>query len=553
MLRANSSRRVCVFLKPVLCLVLTSFGFCCTPQLLSQLLPGSSFPGDPGAVPTVIAGRVVNAVGGAALPRVLVELNGRATLTDPEGRFRFEQPGQPASALRLRKPGFSAAPEQAEGGGSGALVYGAADSLTLTLWPEALLVGAVTASDGEPLPRITVLARRSIFDEQGHHFQVAGQSQTDSHGQFRIPVPAGDYILETQFAPRAFEREEAVLPYVSPQDSASNPAAVLHVASGDEKRVELRPLVSRTHVVTIPLEEGADGQPLRITARSNSGAVFSAGGLRSQEPGAVRLELPPGTYSLDATHFSRDGMQFAEMNVTVPDHDVTVSPFHLASLPNIPIDIVADTTNAATEVIGGGSRLGGTTPNVSQFNLVLDPLDPDPTSPLQFGIRPTQQRDTGVSFAAPPGTYRLSAGLASGWYIRSAASRGTDLTREALVVSPGSSPSPITLVVSNQTGSLQGSVTLSGVPAACWIYLVASSPTLPGVIIRRSEATGAFRITDLPPGSYRAVAFPYHHSVNLSDPAVLERFQEHVAAVTVTSGSSANIDLDAVPTEALAR
>jgi len=528
---------------------LLGFGVSSGASLRAQSPLTGLFAGDAGSPPAIVAGRAVNAVSGAPLPRALVEINGHAMLTDGEGRFRFEEPGTQASALRLRKPGFLTTPEME---GDGALRTGTADALTVMLWPEAVLVGTVTAPDGDVLARVAVVARRSAFDEQGRHFQVAGQSQTDSHGQFRIAVPAGDYVLETQFSPRAFEREEAVLPYTFPPASTGKAEDVFHVASGEERRIDLRPVVGKTHVVTIPVE-GDDGQPPRITARWSGGATFSANGFRAQQPGSVRLNLPSGSYSLRATRFSRDGMEFGQSEVTVADHDVTGPPFHLASSPSVPVDVVSDATNLQTQGPSTAGRVAAGTPSFMQFNLVLEPTEVDLTSPFQIGIRPTQGRDGSASFSAPPGAYRLYAGLVSGWYVRSATSRGSDLIREPLVISSGSSPSPITLVVSNQTGSLQGTVSLGGAPAACWVYLIASTPTLPQVIVRRSDSTGSFRIADLPPGSYRAVAFPYRHSADLEDPAVLGQFSTHVGGFSVTSGSTANLSLEAVTLQEMPR
>lgn len=502
------------------------------------------------AIPDAIAGQVTNAVTGAPIARALVQINGRGMLTDQEGRFRFEQPGETVAALRFNKPGFSTTPEQMDSSGDASLDGSDAASLTVALWPESILAGTVTAPDGERLPHISVVARHSIFDEQGHHFQIAGQVQTDSHGQFRIPVTAGDYVLETQYSARGFERDEAVLATSFPPGNAKGAGGLIHVNSGEEQHFDLRPGVSRTHTLSLPID-GEDGRPQRITAHSSDGAIFSANGFRSQEPGMVRLNLPMGTYSLQATRFSPGGLQFWDSTVTMPDHDIAGAPLRLSDIPGIPVEIVADTSNAQTLPAGGARRLLPATPNVMQLNVALEPLEFDPTSPFQFGIRATQQRDNSPVIVAAPGVYRLNAGLASGWYISSASSRGTDLMRENLVISPGSSPSPITIVVSNQTGSVQGTVKLSGSPCACWVYLIANSPALPAVISRRADASGVFHVTDLPPGSYRAVAFPFRHSADLQDPDVLNRFVTRVGSVTITPGATESLDLDSVTVKEL--
>ncbi len=516
----------------------------------SPQVSGNSSTQTPSTASDALAGQVVNGITGVPISRALVQVNGQGMLTDQEGRFRFEQSSQFASSMQVTKPGFSTSPEQTDGPGGIEISAGSETAaLTLTLWPEALLTGTVLGPDGEPLARIGVLARRFLFDEQGEHVQVAGQKMTDSHGQFRISVPAGDYTVEAQFSPRGFERNQAVLPVTYPPSSSGSSQATIHLLSGTEQRIELRPAVSRTFVVTLPLDS-EDGPPPRITARSSNGSTFPANASVSQETGSVRLNLPAGTYVLRGTRFGRDGIQFGETSVTVTNRDTSGAPLHLNALPNIPIEVIADSSVAATSPAGSGTA-GSTLPNVMQLNLVLEPLDLDPTSPFQFGVRPTQQREGIVSMAAPPGIYRLAASIASGWYVKSATSRGSDLLRENLIISAGSSPSPITLVVSNQTGALQGTVKLSGTPTACWVYLVSAASAVPSVLIRKSESSGAFHLTDLPPGSYRGVAFPYRRSINLQEPEVLNQFSTYLGSVSVASGATANLDLNCVPTKEL--
>ena len=220
--------------------------------------------------------KVVNGISGAPVSRALVQLGARAMLADGEGRFRFEQAGQPPSVIRATKPGYSVSPEQFDGGSAATSGNGDPLAVVVTLWPEALLTGTVLAPDGEPLPHIAVQARRSVFDEQGHRFQQAGQSQTDSHGEFRIPVTAGDYVVESQFSQRGFERDEAVLPAAYPPALSGGTAGTVHLLPGQEAHLELRPGVSRTHVVTLPFDSDSDGgPPPRITVRSSTGSDVS--------------------------------------------------------------------------------------------------------------------------------------------------------------------------------------------------------------------------------------------------------------------------------------
>ena len=250
----------------------------------------------------------------------------------------------------------------------------------------------------------------------------------------------------------------------------------------------------------------------------------------------MRLNLPPGSYALHATRFGRDGVQFGDSGITVGDRGVAGPALHLSSLPNIPVEVVTDgsatasasaTTSGATAVAAQRHAAQPGAPACRGGSFV---------AVFQNGVRPTQGRDGTASFAAAPGTYRLNASWNSGWYIVSATSRGSDLLTEPLLISASSSPSPITVTVSNQTGALQGTVALAGAPAACWIYLLASGSALPKVIVRRSDSSGAFNIPDLPPGSYRVIAFPYRHSLDLEDAKVLDRFATQMGSVSVGPG-----------------
>jgi hypothetical protein len=121
------------------------------------------------------------------------------------------------------------------------------------------------------------------------------------------------------------------------------------------------------------------------------------------------------------------------------------------------------------------------------------------------------------------------------------------LLQRDLVVVPGAAGTPLRVVVSNLTGSLQGTVNLNGGPAACWVYLIPMSPNAQAVIALRSTNSGSYMAAHLPPGSYQAIAFEGRHSANYRDPASLAPFSSHVRSVTVNAGDKPTLNLDAVP------
>jgi hypothetical protein len=101
--------------------------------------------------------------------------------------------------------------------------------------------------------------------------------------------------------------------------------------------------------------------------------------------------------------------------------------------------------------------------------------------------------------------------------------------------------------VSNQTGSLKGTLTLNGQPANAWIYLIATTPSATPVIPWRSSSEGTINCSTLPPGSYLAVGFEARPGTNLLDPEVQAAYATHIKPFTVAAGETANLSLEAVP------
>jgi hypothetical protein len=254
--------------------------------------------------------------------------------------------------------------------------------------------------------------------------------------------------------------------------------------------------------------------------------------------GETKIQLPQGTYTLTARRNSQENPEQAETTVTVPDHDISGVVLQFAPVPSIPIELIVD--SSAT------SDNNSQPPALPQLGLVLQSDQPDPERG-DSSVRPTTRRDQSFAFTAAPGSYRLQSRNAGVWFIKSASYGDADLLQQELVVAPGAAGTPIRLVVSNQTGSLQGTVNLNGNPAVCWVYLISTGATAQSVISLRSNGSGSYAAAHLPPGSYQAIAFERRHSANYRDPASLAPFSGHVRSVTVNAGDKPTLNLDAVP------
>ncbi|MEO6815675.1 MAG: carboxypeptidase-like regulatory domain-containing protein [Edaphobacter sp.] len=488
--------------------------------------------------PVTITGQVINAVSNMPLARALVRMNGRAMLTAYNGKFEFDQVSDPTGLVQASRPGFYGSSEL--GGPSGVFLQTihVITPLVLRLYPEAIFTGIVTEPDGDPLVHVVVSARRSMFNSSGHIWIPVAQTQTDSHGRFRLTVPAGDYKLVSMYISQINGTDKAVMPVTLPAENSLNTSGFFHIRSGEEQQYNLHPAVSRAYSVTAVFDSAVERGFPRIIARSSTGSTISlpVHSSRRDEDGTFKLELPSGTYTLIASVRSTNGIVEGETSVTVGDHDLSGVIFHLEPVPTLPVEIQAD----------GAATSDNTQPSLMQFGLMLENSELDPDN-LSFPIPLTAQRGGAMSFTASPGIYHLRARNNQGaWYIKSATYGVSDLLQQEFVVGPGAGGIPIRVTVSNQTASLQGTCALSGIRTACWVYLRPTTPSASTVFTVRSNDQGVYHYGHLPPGSYQAVAFEQMHSADYSDAAALSSFATHVRAVTVSEGEKPTLDLDTV-------
>ncbi|WP_433972809.1 carboxypeptidase-like regulatory domain-containing protein [Tunturiibacter lichenicola] len=489
------------------------------------------------AIPSSVTGQVVNASTGAPVSRALVRLNDRAVLTDHEGKFRFDQNTEASANVLVSKPGYYAGTEFSEPVNLFLSAAQLGSPLEVRLYPEALLTGTLTAPDGTPLPHIAVSAQRNVYDDVGHRWISAGQAQTDSHGNFRIPVQAGDYRLETRYAPQDRTTGEAVLPATVPNENSSNTSRMIRIHSGEEQHFELRPAVSPTHAVTATTQPPSGRGFTRISARSSNGSALSVGPTISGLSGEIKIQLPQGTYTLTARMMGDpEAPEQAETTVTVPDHDISGVVLQFFPIPAIPVELVVD----------GASTSDSSSPNLQQMGLTLQSEQTDPDRG-DSSVRLASRRDQSSVFIVPPGSYRLAARNNGGWYVKSVSYGDSDLLQDELVVAPGAAGTPIRVVVSNEMGGLQGEVKLKGDPSACWIYLIPTNASVQSVYTTRSSASGSYSFAHLPPGSYQVVAFEQRHSADYRDPESIAPFNAQVHFISISAGDKPTLNLDAVP------
>ncbi len=491
---------------------------------------------------TTLPGRVVNARTGAAMGRVLVQVNGQARFTSAEGRFQILVTSD-STSVQFTKPGFSSSPEQRDPETLTLDPAALPASLDVELWPEAVLTGSLTTAEGDPLPHLTVSADRLLFQNGLRQMSFVRSTTTDAHGGFRMPVPAGDYVLHTQYAPPDSTRSLAVMPTGRPMRTASDATGTIHIASGQELHFDLHPALAAAFGVTIPLEGSSSQRYTSLALTTSEGVTFQAS--QRVNPDGMVLNLPAGTYQLSARLVSPQGQLFGHQVLTVPERESTSAPLHLEAVSSLPLVVTVDPASPTST--DGSSQ---TAPDGSSLNLELEP---DSASALEGNEKTIRSngRGGGSSFAVPPGTYRLASGENAGWSLQSASFGGVDLLRNPLVVGSSAGSEPIRVVVTRGSGSISGVTRLGGVAARCWIVVVPEAGTLPRFFVRHSSSGGQFTLSNLPLRSFRLLALPLLPSADFGEATVIDQFQTYVQTVSVTSSSTAPLALDAVPVHEL--
>lgn len=477
--------------------------------------------------PQSAAGRVINAVSGAPIPRVLVQLGSIATFTDHDGTFSMSNLPSGAGTVELTKPGFFTSPEHTDPPGIAVTPAQLALPLELRLYPEALLTGTVVAQDGAPLSGVQVTARRLATEDLVRRFETAMSAETDSHGAFRLAVPAGDYQVTTQYVATVPETGLAILPAVFPAGAGGG---TVHVGSGEQQQLELRPHTGVPHTVGLAVGGLSDERSPVLTVSTANGAVWQMGAESDADQMTVRL--PAGSYHLSLRANEGDTVSFGEARLTVPDHNLAGVPVQLAPVAAIPVEVIADAHATATA------------PSPQELGLQLLPEQQEHASRREDTIRVQTRAGRGAVLQPAPGRFRLVAAARGSWYVESASYGGAEVLGQALTVSAGSGSPPLQLVVNNVMGSLDGKVTAGDSPASAWVDLIPTFPSAVPMLTVRSASDGSFSVPSMQPGTYLAMALEHRTGADLGDAAVRNELGLRTQTVAVQAGVKATVAVE---------
>jgi hypothetical protein len=516
-----------------------------------------------------VDGVVENSLTREPIARALVQSNQDAVLTDSNGHFVLQLPAG-AARITVRRPGY-------EGG-----TYGVRETmhivkvgpgispLTFFLTPSAGITAHVTLSSGDAADGLQfMLYRKRIVDGRSRWMQE-GNWATGSDGVLRLPsleAPAS-YVLCSSPSPdhlsttgaRAQVSGYPAACYPGGADLASATASPLRLAPGQQAQMEISLTRQPFYPITISVAGSTihPGVP-QVFDRSGRPMTFA---MNTNQNGSFQVSLPNGSYYAEVRSwgpsefyagrdFTVSGAPVGLTLVPTPTHQITVE---------VHTEFTANPDRSPSPVIHMGIVGAGNRAVEPPINLSLIPADKPLAGPFGVNFRhPEGSSDSNLYEMDAPtqGTYWIEASRFDS-YVSSMTSGATDLLREPLVISAGSSVQPIEITLRNDVGWLQLSARAPSVEASTdssgagdlspvSFYCIPLSPNQRRIY--QAAVQAPFQETaslPLPPGSYSVVAFENEHEIDLDDQDEMSRLATHAQTITIQPGATAEIQMDPI-------
>jgi Carboxypeptidase regulatory-like domain len=538
---------------------------------------------------SIVGGTVVNSVTHQPIGRALVSSsdNRYAMLTDSEGHFEFSVPGAQAEGelavflgtpgdrwtgnaglprLRARKPGFldDANSDRTVG-------VSASGEITISLAPEALIVGRITLSTSDPARNVTVEILSREVQQGILRWMPKGSTQTNSDGEFRFAeLPAGSYKLLTHelmdndpitALPGGQQYGFPPAYYPGAVDLAASGA--IQLTAGDTYHVDLSLVREPYYPVHIPVANAqqSNGLNILVALQGHEGPGYSLGYRRITQ----RIEglLPNGNYLLEAMGFGENSVS-GMLNIKVAGGPVEGPS--MALTPNGLIILNVKEEFSDTGEISGSWSNGKQTFSYQgpRAYLQASVMSADDFGPRRGGsiAPPTKPNDDFLTIRdLVPGRYWLELSSGRG-YVAAATMAGVDLLHQPLVVGAGTN-AQVDITVRDDTAEVEGTVEgVGGVAAAgatahmgnrsapAYVYCVPLPDSAGQLAQAGVSEDGKFASQRMAPGTYRMMAFK-HPLPNLPyrDAEAMHAYETKGQVVHLSAGQKASVRLQVVSDE----
>lgn len=561
------------------------------------VLAGSGLAGAQSAVgiggeeegPSSLHGTVLNQITREPISRALVFSGEQyATLTDDRGHFEFRFQPAPAldegmteeakqrtlqhywaqnsrpGTLMARKPGFL------EMHGSSGPLFSTAD-IKIYLLPESLIVGQVSIPGSEGEVRIPVQLYRHEINEGQERWVPSGTFHCWSDGEFRLAgLQAGTYKVATgeeiDRDPLTLNNEEQVYgfpPVFYPNANDFATASPIQLGTGVTFQANLTVARREYYTVKIPVASATptNGMQIRVNPLGHPGPGYSLGYNPMEQ--AIEGMLPNGNYTLETETFGGETGATGMMNFSVRGAAFEGGSLNLVPNASVNIKVKEELKTTENDRVGGPQGVVGPSntgqPRRSDVQVVLNPIEEFPFWG-RGGSRPVSGGEEGTLVIPNimPGRYHLHVYGSLG-YVASVVSGGADLLHGELVVGLGAAVPTIEITLRDDgaevTGEIEGAAKKdgeqeqgggAGPPSYVYFLPVAGS----GGQFRETPvwADNRFRLEQVPPGSYRVLAFDQRQeNLEYSDAETMRAYQSKGEVIQVIAGQKESLKLKIIP------
>jgi hypothetical protein len=529
-----------------------------------------------------IRGTVVNSVTHAAIGRALVYStdNRLAKMTDDQGHFEFNvplreseqtRPSGPAAGsvftsfgvvpqvgttyfsifFMARKPGYL----PLENGEPGTQVeLGASSEITISLMPEALIIGRVNLPTNDGTDKIQVeLYRREVQDGLAH-WVSAGRTQARANGEFRLAnLRKGDYKLFTNelldrdlltFDPRG--QLYGYPPVYYPAAADFEDAGIIHLKAGETFQASLTPSRREYYPVKVNVMNAALGAGYNTTVglQGHRGPGYSLG--YDQNESAIQGMLPNGNYTVELVKFGENSAN-GKLNFSVNGAAVEGPSLMLVPSTSIEVRLKDERTKSANAQPG----------LLRNFGVRLVPRNGF-GGPNTVGIQPPKnpEDETLVFTNVSPGSYWVRAAGVTPWgYMAALSSDGNDLLRQPLLVGFGAATSPIEITLRDDGAQIDGNVENWRKEERPAVIHSLSRGQAVVVLLPIADSTGQFRqagissngdfnLPHVPPGEYRVIAFDrWPEDLEYESAEAMQKYQSKGQLLRVVAGQNEHLRL----------
>jgi len=538
------------------------------------LLEGVAFPQNPPATSPsqvskqdlcAVSGQVVRAGTGEPLKKAHVSLSqaggsrpgeSYGAQTNEAGMFSVEnvQPGR--YYLNVERTGYvTQSYGETSSRGSGAILTlgpgEKAHDLVFRLVPWAAITGRITDEDGEPVPRVRVMALRRVFSRGRRTLSAWNFTQTNDLGEFRLwGLRPGRYIIRAEsdreivgrgVGTRPAGKDDAYAPIFYPGTPDAARAGAIDVRAGqDMPGVDF--ILIPTHAVRVRgrVFDAVRGQPVGCCVELHSAESYgfsTFGGSETMDPKSGTFEIRgvvPGSYEVLAYSESDGRMHFARRRVEVGETDVEGVDLTISRGADLKGRVIVE---------GQGSV------DLSDVDVSLDLAELD----LRMGGMRGEVKADGT-FTIPDvseGAYDIYVRHPPGSYLKAVRVSGQDVLEAGLSVGTGGIKGSIEVVLSTAGATVEGVVTGDGglpVPGAT-VALVPDGDKRKVYRLYRSETTdqyGKFVFRDVRPGEYKLFSWREVDYGDWQDPDFLKPVEDRGVKITTEENGHVTVELKVI-------